>query len=276
MQRRQFVRMAAAAAAGMTTGVAVAPEVEALVSAVNASLGSPEMTSASWASTIMPDPAPGSARIWWSADPSGGKRLALTFDDGPTEQFTGRVLDLLHADGVVATFFVVGELVHRHPDLVRRAHDAGHEIANHTDDHVSAAVADRNQVIAGVLRAVDRIETCTGTRPRWLRPPRGEITSATLLAARQARLDIALWSAHRGFGGDTDGESVRTSLLHGTQPGAIVDLHDGIGRSAWVGSPDRQLIRRRDTELRILPQVLAAWKDAGYTLVTLSQLLPTA
>jgi peptidoglycan/xylan/chitin deacetylase (PgdA/CDA1 family) len=274
MQRRQFVRMTAAAATGLATGVAVAPQVDSLVSPVSASLVPPEMTTVTWSSTIMPDPAPGSARVWWSAEPAVGKRLALTFDDGPTQQFTGRVLDLLHAAGAVATFFVVGELVRRHPDLVRRARDTGHEIGNHTEDHVSAAVVDRNTVIAGVLRASDRIETCTGTRPRWLRPPRGEITSATLLAARQARLDVAMWSAHRGFGADTDAEGVRTTLLHGTEPGAIVDLHDGIGRSAWVGSPDQDLIRRRDTELRVLPQVLSAWQDAGYTLCTLSQLIP--
>lgn len=274
MQRREFVRMATVAVAGVATGVGVAPEVTDLARSVSSSLGSPEMTSESWESTIMPDPAPGSARVWWSADPAVGKRLALTFDDGPTEQLTVRVLDLLRTAGVPATFFVVGELVRRHPDLVRRARDAGHEIANHTDDHVSAAVTDRNSVVSSVLRACDTIEKTVGTRPRWLRPPRGEITSATLLAARQARLDIAMWSAHRGFGGDSDTAGIRRTLIQGTGPGAIVDLHDGIGRSAWTGSPDEQLIRRRDAELRVLPEVLAAWHDDGYTLCTLSDLIP--
>jgi peptidoglycan/xylan/chitin deacetylase (PgdA/CDA1 family) len=273
MQRREFVRIATAAVAGIATGVGVAPELSSLASELSSS-SSPEMTADSWASTIMPDPAPGTARVWWSADPAVGRRLALTFDDGPTEQFTARVLDLLHAAGAVATFFVIGELVRRHPDLVRRAHDAGHEIGNHTDDHVSAAVVDRNTVISSVLRAGDAVETCIGRRPRWLRPPRGEVTSATMLAARQARLDVALWSAHRGFGPDPDTDGIRRTLLQGTAAGAIVNLHDGIGRSAWVGSPDDQLIRRRNTELRVLPEVLSAWRDAGYTLTTLSDLIP--
>ena len=229
---------------------------------------------AGWASTVQPELERGNATVWWSADPSVGRRVALTFDDGPTTQFTAHVLDLLAGAGVSATFFVIGELARRHRDLLLRIRDAGHEIGNHSDDHVSAAASSHAQVGDAVLRCSDTIEQLTGRRPRWFRPPRGEITTASLLAAREAQLDVAMWSVGRGDAPDADSEAVARHLLTAVHPGAVVDLHDGIGRSSWVGSPDRQLIRRRTAEIAALPQVLAGWKEGGYAFTALSELVP--
>jgi peptidoglycan/xylan/chitin deacetylase (PgdA/CDA1 family) len=227
-----------------------------------------------WASTVAPQAAQGAARTWWSADVAVGRQVALTFDDGPTEQFTSHVLDLLEQADIQATFFVVGALVELHPDLIRRAHEAGHEIGNHSYDHISAAVSDGSSVRDAVLRGGDAIEAVTGVRPRWFRPPRGEVTTATLNAVREAQLDLALWSVDRGPAPDPDSEGVRRHLAGALQPGAIVDMHDGIGRSAWVGPPSEGLIIRRRAEISALPQVLPVWKDDGYTFSTLSRLIP--
>jgi peptidoglycan/xylan/chitin deacetylase (PgdA/CDA1 family) len=268
VRRRQLLNHLVAGGAGAIIGTAVCEGIDEQQTA--------QAAPRSWASTIRPETVRGSARLWWSADPAVGRRLALTFDDGPTDQFTARVLDLLAAVRVTATFFVVGALVRRHPDLVRRARDAGHEIGNHSEDHVSAAVTDQESVRAGVLRCSDTIEEFTGSRPRWFRPPRGEITTATMLTVREAQLDLAMWSLGRGNGPDTDSEGVGRHLSRAVGPGEVVDLHDGIGRSAWVGSPDRQLIARRAAEVTALPQVLRRWLDDGYTLCTMSQLIPAS
>ncbi len=219
----------------------------------------------------------GSARVWWSGPPTAA-RAAITFDDGPTEQFTARVLDVLRGAKVVATFFVVGELVNRHPELVRRARDEGHEIANHGYDHLSAVRLTAGEVREAMARGADTVQRVAGARPRWYRPPRGEITSATLLAAHELDQDIALWSVVRNDGdvgaADDDQEGVRRHLTGALHPGAVVDLHDGIGRSAWVGLPSGSLLLRRRTEIAVLPDVLAAWKDQGYRFTTLSELIP--
>jgi len=267
MRRRQFIERLGlgGAVAALGAGAAHGADVLGWVDV-------PPKGSA-WASTVQPQPVRGSARSWWSADPGVGHRLALTFDDGPTEQFTAHVLDLLAAASVPATFFVIGALAERHPDLVRRAHDAGHEIGNHSYDHISAAVTDAESVRAGVLRGSDVVEKLIGARPRWFRPPRGEITSATLLAVREAGLDLALWSVHRGDAPDDDSAGVARHLQTAQHPGAVVDLHDGIGRSGWIGSPDEQLIIRRRAEVTAVPAVLPRWKDDGYTLSTLSDLI---
>jgi peptidoglycan/xylan/chitin deacetylase (PgdA/CDA1 family) len=271
VQRRRFINRSVAAGAGVLAGVAVSQGVDQILAYYGVP-GSPQ----SWTRTVRPEPVRGAARLWWSAEASAGRRLAVTFDDGPTEQFTAHVLRLLARAGVQATFFVVGELVRRRADLVRRAHDAGHELANHSEDHVSAAVSDREAVRAGVLRGSDTVEKVAGIRPRWFRPPRGEITTATLLAAREAHLDLAMWSLARGDAPDTDSTGVAQHLIQRVHPGAVVDLHDGIGRSAWVGLPDQQLIRRRRAELMALPLVFDKWRDDGYTFCTLSELIPPA
>lgn len=227
-----------------------------------------------WRSTVGMQMATGSLAVRWSADDVRERRVALTFDDGPTPRFTPHLLDVLDAAGVRATFFVIGALVERYPDLVRRAVDAGHEIANHTYDHYSAAVRTDQQVRAAVLRGSDAIERLTGDRPRWLRPPRGEITTATMLAAREAGLEVALWSVNRGNGPDADSGPVAKNLVATIRPGAIVGLHDGIGRSSWVGHPDAGLVTRRTAELTALPGVLPTWHAEGYAVGTLSELIP--
>jgi peptidoglycan/xylan/chitin deacetylase (PgdA/CDA1 family) len=266
MDRRRFVeRLGLGVVAAAVGGGAVA-EADHLLTM--------RATPASWASTIGPVPARGRARTWWSGDVAVGRRVALTFDDGPTEQFTGRVLDVLDGAGVRATFFVVGALAERHPDLLRRARDAGHEIGNHTYDHYSAAVRDREQVRAAVLRGSDAIERVTGTRPRWFRPPRGEVTTATLLAAREAGLDLAMWSVTRGDAADGDAPGVLAHLTGALHDGAVVDLHDGIGRSSFSGLVDDELMTRRGAELAALPLVLPRWRDQGWAFEPLSTLIP--
>ena len=97
----------------------------------------------------------------------------------------------------------------------------------------------------------------------WYRPPRGEVTSATLLAARETGHTVALWSVARDDHGelaDDDAAGVGRHLRGALQPGDVVDLHDGIGRSSFTG-----LSTAADDpsagELAALPDVLRAWID---------------
>jgi peptidoglycan/xylan/chitin deacetylase (PgdA/CDA1 family) len=218
----------------------------------------------------------GAVRIWWSID-AVGKALALTFDDGPTTQFTAEVLDVLERARVPATFFLIGELVERHPDLVRRTVDAGHEIGNHTFDHFSAAVQSPDDVRRTVERGADAIAAITGDRPRWFRPVRGEITGALLAAAAEFGHDVAMWSVSRdpvGDLADDDADGVLAAYTTAVDDGALVIFHDGIGRSAfeWSG-PDERLVTQRRTEIDVLPRVIDRYLAEGFELVTVSELM---
>ena len=269
MERRAFLRrLAVGAGSAVTSGLIVGADVVRDEDRARAS----EL--AQWRSSVCMGMLTGSLAVRWSADSPLAQQVGLTFDDGPTPLFTPGLLDQLERAEVRATFFVIGALVERHPDLVRRAVDAGHEIANHTYDHRSAAVLSAQQVRTGVLRGNDSIERLTGQRPRWLRPPRGEITTATLLAAQESGLEVALWSVNRGNGVDADSASVAENLLKTLRPGSVVGLHDGIGRSSFVGHPDPSLITRRRAELEALPSALVGWLGEGFTFHTLSELIP--
>src|SRR5438128_3999544 len=103
--------------------------------------------------------------------------IALTFDDGPSATLTPKLLDLLAAHHIRATFFVIGENVAEHPEIVERAAREGHEIGNHTWAHPKLGKISDDAVRRDLIRADDAIKRAIGTGPTLLRPPYGSITS---------------------------------------------------------------------------------------------------
>ncbi len=219
----------------------------------------------------------GNVNVWWSRT-AADKVLALTFDDGPTEQFTDEVLDVLAQYEVPATFFLIGEMVRRLPDHVRRMIEEGHEVANHTYDHHSAAIQSPDAVRRTVERGADAVADILGERPHWFRPVKGHVTGALLDAAAEMNHEIALWSVSRDPGvgtADGDVEGVLRNYVDGVHDGAIVIFHDGIGRSAFeITGPDKQLMRQRRAEIDALPSVIERYLADGYTFLDLSELIP--
>ncbi len=216
----------------------------------------------------------GTQAVVWSV-PRADKVIALTFDDGPLPGFTDDVLAMLADARVPATFFMIGRLAVAHPGLAAEVAAAGHELASHSWSHVSAATVDDHRNVDEVDRAADAIASVAGVAPRWYRPPRGMLVGAAVRRAHERAQGVAMWSVHRGDDlGDTDAAGVRDHLLANVHPGAVLDLHDGVGASGLhgPGEYDHRLVRRRRTELAVLAEVLAGWRAAGYRLVTLSQL----
>jgi peptidoglycan-N-acetylglucosamine deacetylase len=221
----------------------------------------------------------GQVRLWWSVDAGRAaeptKMVALTFDDGPTRQFTSRVLNILGDHNVPASFFLIGELVRRHPDLVRRILEEGHDAGNHTFDHLSAGTQSPDEVRRTVERGANAIASISGERPRWFRPVRGHVTGALMQAVADAGHEMAMWSVSRGdTAADDDVDAVRENYISTIHDGAIVIFHDGIGRSAWeLTGPDDQLVTQRTAEIEALPAVIDRYLADGYELVTISSLI---
>ena len=121
-------------------------------------------------------------------------RIALTFDDGPHPEQTPRLLDVLAERQLTATFFVIGELAARHPDLVRRIAAEGHELGNHTWSHGEPSRTDSRQFLDEVRRTDELLAELTGTAPRTMRPPKGELNWSKLSGVWQRGQTVALWN----------------------------------------------------------------------------------
>ena len=163
--------------------------------------------------------------------------LALTFDDGPDPASTPEYLDLLAAHGVQATFFVVGERVAARPDLIRRMHAAGHELAVHGWRHRYTLYTSPE-----LGRCVDAVVDAIGVRPRWFRPPYGVLSASALVEARRHSLLPVLWTVWaKDWTATASAESVHARLEPGLRGGATVLLHDaGMAASptAWHATRD--------------------------------------
>ena len=114
--------------------------------------------------------ADGSAEL-----PAETKYIALTFDDGPQKGTTDRLLEGLKERGASATFFVVGERIAEHRDLLLRMQAEGHQVGNHTWSHVRLQGAGENTIRQEVERTQQALETLLGAGEYWLRPPYGRM-----------------------------------------------------------------------------------------------------
>ena len=113
------------------------------------------------------------------------KEIALTFDDGPHGPITDRLLDILKKENVPATFFLVGKMVDKYPGLVRREAAEGHEVANHTYDHLRLPVLPVPTIEYEMKEGADAVERAVGSAPRLYRPPGGEYDKAVVEATKR-------------------------------------------------------------------------------------------
>lgn len=101
------------------------------------------------------------------------KKIALTFDDGPHPYYTEQLLDGLKERNVKATFFVTGEHAKLHPDIIKRIHEEGHLIGNHTYSHIQLNSGNREEFKNQLIQTSDVIEEIIGEEVEYVRPPYG-------------------------------------------------------------------------------------------------------
>ena len=190
--------------------------------------------------------------------------VALTFDDGPSPRNTPRLLDLLQRKGVRATFFVLGHRVRRFPEIARRAHDEGHELANHTDRHLPLPLLPKRMFVQQVRRAEHAIQAITGEKPRFLRPPMGWFSHRVLDLLAELDYVPVIGSVHPQDSRQPPVETILQRVRPRLSDGSIVILHDG----GWHPRVDRgNTIEAVD---RLTDELLAD----GVRFLTLSELAP--
>lgn len=185
-----------------------------------------------------------------------GRRVALTFDDGPDPQRTPAVLDLLARQGVRATFFVVGARAEAHPELVRRMVAEGHVVGNHSYTHSwRFPLRSLGRTMEELRRTGEVLHRITGRQPRLFRPPFGVTNPTIARAVRRLGLDPVGWSI-RSL--DTMGQSperVAARILRRLHPGAVILLHDRCAGSERLIGLLVEGLRSRGLEPVTLPEL---------------------
>jgi len=183
------------------------------------------------------------------------REIALTFDDGPHPLFTPRLLDLLRALRVKATFFLVGKKVDNAPYLVARILQEGHDVGNHTYDHVNLTRIPPDMVETEIRLGNDAILRACGMLPVFFRPPGGQYDIETVRAAQKLRMTTVFWTDDPADYLSPGENIIETRLLTHVRNGAVILVHDGIEQT-----------------FRILPDLVARLRRAGYRFVTLSEM----
>src|SRR5262249_54223698 len=189
-----------------------------------------------------------------------GPYIAMTFDDGPSATLTPKLLDLLAAHHIKATFFVIGENVAEHPEIVARAASEGHEIASHSWSHPNFAKMSEEGVRRQLQQTDDAIKNATGKRPTLMRPPYGSITAREKHWIHgEFGYDIILWDVDPYDWKRPGPAVVRARILKETRPGSIVlshDIHPGT--------------------IEAMPSTFDELEAKGFKFVTVSELIRMA
>ncbi|MEA3400206.1 MAG: polysaccharide deacetylase family protein [Armatimonadota bacterium] len=189
-------------------------------------------------------------------------RIALTFDDGPSADYTPQILDILAEHGGRATFFVLGALVSSHKQLLQRMEDEGHEIGIHTWWHAKLTALSDGAIAADLARCQSALDGVLQRPVRWVRPPYGEVDDRVRSAIAAAGYRVAMWSVDPRDWQRPGSTAVANRILNCARDGAVVVLHDGGGNRAGT--------------VKAMHTVVPALRERGFEMVTLSELMGLA
>lgn len=181
-----------------------------------------------------------------------GKVLSLTFDDGPDPSSTPRILAILKAKKVHATFCQVGTQVEANPKLVAQITNAGHQLCNHTQHHVEGLeTKPRGTIDAELAQGRAAITDAAGAAPPFYRPPGGSLAPVIYDAAHQHGEVVLYWSIDPRDWKRPAPADLAAAVVQNLKPGGIILLHDGGGN--------------RESTIAALPAIIDFAHALGYT-----------
>lgn len=182
------------------------------------------------------------------------KRIALTFDDGPTPTVTNRILDTLEKYQAKATFFVVGRQLSHDKDLVKRAVSLGCEIGNHTWEHKQMTKYKKGALKKSITKTEDAVKKYTGYDVCLVRPTYGKINDSV---KKSVARPMIYWNVDTEDWKSRDAKKILASVKReNVRDGDIILLHDLYPATA-------------DAIEKIVPYL----QKEGYELVTVSELM---
>lgn len=189
------------------------------------------------------------------------KKIALTFDDGPSKQNTKEILSILEEYDIRATFFVIGENAAKDPERIRWIHEAGHEIGNHTYTHSYLTNLNPDQIRTEVKKTEAVLEEITGVRPTVFRPPGGYYNDAACALLEEMGYRNVLWSVDTRDWSMPGSDRVAIKVEENASAGDIILFHDLEDKRL----PTPKALRR------IIPYLI----ENGYEFVCVSDIIST-
>ena len=190
----------------------------------------------------------------------GAKLVALTFDDGPSKKTTPQLLDALKARNIPATFFVVGQNASWNKAIIRRMHDEGHVVANHTLEHKFLTQISATEAARQIDECSKIIEGIIGEKPTLMRTPGGKVNDSIKAMLADRGMPVIYWSVDTR---DWESRNVNAILKktfdngkNSVRDGSIVLMHDIYQTTV-------------DAAILIMDRLL----EEGYTFVTVPELL---
>lgn len=177
--------------------------------------------------------------------------IYLTFDDGCVPEVTPKVLEILENERIKATFFCVGENVEKYPLLFKELQSRGHQVGNHTYNHLKGINVSSDDYLANIARADKLIGN------KLFRPPYGRITPVQMKALRDRYgYKIILWDLiTNDFNKNLSPSEIMRNIKRYTRNGSIVVFHDSV--------------KAAPNMLAVLPEAIKWWKEEGYEFRTL-------
>ncbi|MGI6751308.1 MAG: polysaccharide deacetylase family protein [Anaerovoracaceae bacterium] len=186
------------------------------------------------------------------------KQIALTFDDGPGQESTDAVLDILKKYKVPATFFILGTSIQKDDNTLKRILSDGHVLASHTSNHPDLRTLTQKELIDELLTVENRVYEITGRRMALMRPPYGFHNDSVLEDIGNMGYRIIKWSVDTKDWRDGDIDRVLINTMPNIRNGSIILMHDTLAKSATN---------------KVLPEIIQTLSYHGYTFVTVDELL---
>jgi peptidoglycan/xylan/chitin deacetylase (PgdA/CDA1 family) len=184
------------------------------------------------------------------------KQVAVTFDDGPHPAYTPKLLDVLKRYNARATFFVVGEMAEKYPELVKAEVAAGHSVGNHTYHHVNLTKIPEEYVATEIKACGEVVKAITGRAPHLFRPPGGDYDRPVAEVAEALGYSMVLWTDDPGDYASPGEQVIESRVLGRIGNGGIVLIHDGIQETVDA-----------------LPRILSFLRERDYQLVTIDSMM---
>ena len=195
--------------------------------------------------------------------PPTSRQLALTYDDGPNDPHTLRLLDVLARHSVHATFFLIGRYVEQHPGIVREIAHAGHTIGNHTFTHPLLTFKSETEIRRELSQCRAALQDAVGEHSNLFRPPFGGRRPAVLRVARELGLEPIMWNVTGYDWNAPPAEAIERKVAKQIHGGDVILLHDG---------GHKQFGADRSQTVLATHNLLKRYKAEGYEFVPIPQM----